>query len=83
MAERVKVGGKWVEPLEFNPDPELACEVEYGLVPGYPKVGVIHSWMAFDARYGPEHQRQIDWHIENGTEGAETWEVGKPAKPFA
>lgn len=37
----------------------------------------------FDPRYGPDSQSQIDWHIARGTPGAETWEVGKPAHPYA
>ena len=40
-------------------------------------VGVISNWMAFDPKYGPESERQIEWHKEHGTPGAEKWEVGK------
>jgi hypothetical protein len=37
---------------------------------------------AFDPRYGPDTQEQIDWHLRRGTPGAEGWEVGQPAKPY-
>ena len=45
--------------------------------------GRLISWMAFDPKYGPENQKQIDWHIRNDTRGAENWEVGHPTRPFA
>jgi hypothetical protein len=81
--ERIKVGGRWVEPIAFDPNPLYACHIERGLVPSNPGIGVVHSWMAFDPRYGPENEDQIEWHINHGTPGAETWEIGKPAAPFA
>lgn len=57
-------------------DPVLALEIvrnEHGN-------GVVQHWPAFDPAYGPESQKQIDWHIKRGTPGAEHWEVGKPVK---
>ena len=44
------------------------------------KHGRVSHFMAFDCRYGPESQAQIDWHVKNGTPGAETWEVGVPCR---
>lgn len=55
-----------------DPDPIYACDVT--------KDGKILHWMAFDMRYGPENQAQIDWHLNNGTPGASRWEIGKPCK---
>lgn len=40
-------------------------------------------WMAFDPRHGPESEAQIEWHLEHNTPGAELWEVGVPAAPYA
>jgi hypothetical protein len=41
---------------------------------------VFHHWMAFDPQYGPQSESQIEWHINNGTPGAKTWEVGVPVR---
>lgn len=40
--------------------------------------GFVSNWMAFDPKYGPESEKQIEWHRDHGTPGAEKWEVGKP-----
>lgn len=65
--------------VDFNP--LYASAVVYTGEPGK-SVGVIKSWMAFDPKYGPDSQEQIDWHIANSTPGAEQWEVGKPCHNF-
>ena len=68
-------GGK-PEPFKYDPNPLYACEVVPH--PLDPEVGVVKTWMAFDPRYGPESERQIEWHRRAGTPGASSWEVGKP-----
>lgn len=60
-------------------NPEYACETTTvrdadGNVLGQ----AVLNWMAFQKRYGPETQEQIDWHIAHGTPGAEKWKVGVP-----
>jgi hypothetical protein len=61
---------KYRKPLEFDPSPLYAVERQAD--------GTFSHWMAFDPKYGPASQAQIDWHIEHGTPGAEDWEVGVP-----
>jgi hypothetical protein len=56
-----------VEEAKFDPNP-IYCPDPAG---------------TFDPRYGPSHQSQIDYHVERGTPGAEDWEVGQPAAPYA
>lgn len=80
--ERIKVRGKWVTPAAFDHNPLYSCQVEYRTI-GTIQVGVVHSWMAFDPKYGPENQEQIEWHLKHQTPGAELWEVGAPAAPYA
>ncbi len=60
------------EPFKFDGSPEFACQVT--------SEGRVLSWMAFDPRYGPESESQIEWHRKSGTPGADRWEVGKPCK---
>lgn len=60
------------EPFKHDPSPEFACEVT--------KDGRIRSWMAFDPRYGPENEEQIEWHRRKGTPGAQNFKVGVPCK---
>lgn len=62
-----------VKPWDFDPNPMYACDVD-------PETGEVHVWMAFDPRYGPESQEQIDWHIKRQTPGSDTWEVGVPCE---
>lgn len=41
---------------------------------------VVKHWMAFDPYYGPESEKQIEWHQKHGTPGAENWKVGVPIR---
>ena len=66
---------RYAEPLAYDPNPLYAVKVDSD--------GHLHHWMAFDPRYGPEAERQITYHIDNGTPGAELWEVGQPSAPYA
>lgn len=59
----------------FDPNPIFACRVVYD---EETKIGHIVHDVAFDPKYGPDSQHQIDWHREMETPGAETWEVGVP-----
>lgn len=81
---RIRKDGKlvYVSPADLDPDPILACEVEWRDLPSGSRIGVVHNWMAFDCRYGPDEQAQIDWHVKHGTRGAESWEVGQPVPGF-
>jgi hypothetical protein len=63
-----------VKPLDYDPDPLFAVD----LIPGPDGITYVNHGVAFDCRYGPESQEQIDWHIKNGTPNAERWEVGVP-----
>ena len=62
----------WVDddPGDAHTNPVYSVGVREG--------GRLDHSMAFDPKYGPERQEQIDWHIHHRTPGAETWEVGKP-----
>lgn len=68
IQKQIRKNGKlvWVNVAEFDPNP-MFCPDRAG-------------W--FDPRYGPDTQEQIDYHVERGTPGADTWEVGEPAKPY-
>lgn len=71
--------GVQVKPYEYDEhNPLYSMEI----VPHPYEVGkyVIKHWMAFDPEYGPESEKQIEWHVAHGTPGAEAWEVGKPIK---
>lgn len=71
--------GVKIKPLQYDEhNPLYAMEV----IPVGDGTGrsVIKHWMAFDPYYGPESEKQIEWHVAHGTPGAETWEVGKPIK---
>lgn len=74
---RRKAGTPPPEPFKFDPNPLYACQVVYDEETG---IGMILDWMAFDPKYGPESQAQIDWHIAHDHPNASEWEVGKPAK---
>lgn len=66
-----------------DPNPLYACAVVYAPDDKDKKgVAVVKSWMAFDPRYGPETQEQLDWHIANEIPGANQWEVGKACHNF-
>ena len=66
--QKVRKNGRmvWVEVAEYDPNP-LYCP---------------ENSAAFDPRYGPATEEQIEWHRKRGCPGAETWEVGQPARPF-
>lgn len=70
---------RYVEPLKADPNPVYACQV----VRTTDGEGQVLHWMAFDPRYGPSSESQIDWHVKHGTPGAELWEVGQPSAPYA
>lgn len=78
--QRIRKDGKlvYVTEAEYDHDPMLAVAVEYVEGPGGQKLGVVQNWMAFDPRYGPENEQQIEWHVAHGTPGAEKFEVGVP-----
>ncbi len=63
--------------LTYDPSPLYALALG---PPSTDGVRQVRSWMAFDPQYGPEQERQITWHIEHETPGAETWEVGVPVE---
>ena len=65
---------RYAQPLDFDPSPLYAVDLVDG---------VFEHWMAFDPRYGPENKEQIEWHVDHKTPGAELWEVGAPAAPYA
>ena len=67
--KRIRSGGrvKYVQPAEFDPNPLYCPDLR----------------MAFDPKYGPVTEAQIEYHRKRKTPGAEEWEVGQPAKPFA
>lgn len=66
-----KKNNQVVKTWEYDSDPAVALDVN-------PDTGVVQSWMAFDPKYGPETQEQIDWHVKRGTPGANTWDIGVP-----
>ena len=71
MAMRRRRNNQEVNPWDFDPNPQYACAVDK-------ETGQVHVWMAFDPKYGPETEAQIQWHKDHGTPGAETWEIGVP-----
>lgn len=79
--QRIRKDGKtvYVDTGEGDArtNPEYSCDVEYVEVGGQ-RIGIVQNWMAFDPRYGPENQQQIDWHIAHGTPRAESFEIGVP-----
>lgn len=60
------------EEFRFDPSPLYSCAVDPD--------GRVHDWMAFDPAYGPDSEKQIEWHKKRGTPGAEGWKVGVPCK---
>lgn len=58
------------DPFPWDSSPQYACDVTGD--------GRILHWMAFDPQYGPESEKQIEWHRRNGTPGAERWKIGVP-----
>ncbi len=70
---------RYTEPLKYDPNPLYASETVYDSEGN----GQVLHWMAFDPRYGPSSDSQIEWHIKRGTPGAELWEVGQPSAPYA
>jgi hypothetical protein len=83
MADRraIRKDGKLVytEATTFDPSPYYACEVtEVKDSDGNVLGKAVLNWMAFDPKYGPDDQEQIDWHIAHGTPGAAKWKVGEP-----
>jgi hypothetical protein len=58
--------------LEYDPSPEFAVEIRSD--------GTVSHFMAFDHRYGPESQDQIDFFKRRNYPGADKWEVGKPIR---
>lgn len=65
--------GTPIYELEQDPSPEYAVLVD-------PATGFVHHWIAFDPRYGPESEKQIEWWRDHGYPGAEDWEVGTPVR---
>lgn len=66
--------------LEFDPSPEWACVLVKDEGTG---LGRVSSWVAFDPRYGPETEAQIEYWQRRGYPGADTWEVGKKVKVYS
>jgi hypothetical protein len=59
-------------PHEFDPSPLYAVEIAYR----GDGIGVLDHSPAFDPAYGPEAQRQIDWHRrEHGERHVRGWKV--------
>lgn len=62
------------EKPKWDPNPILAFAVR----DNGDGTHTIQHWPAFDPQYGPESERQIEWHQRRGTPGVETWRVGVP-----
>lgn len=77
--QRIRKNGRYAyvdtDAGDAHTNPLYSCEVL-----GKPgdEVRLVATWMAFDPKYGPESDKQIEWHVAHGTPGAETWEVGVP-----
>jgi hypothetical protein len=70
--KRIRQNGKlvWITPFEFDPSPLCAVEVR-------PDGTLDHSG-AFDPRYGPSSEAQIEYHEQLGQLDTTEWEVGQP-----
>lgn len=75
---RIRKDGHLVYTTEYkyDPGPRFACEVQEPDENGHRQ---ITHWMAFDPKYGPESQAQIDWFTDRGVDTSE-WKVGESCK---
>jgi hypothetical protein len=81
--QRIKQDGKYVyvdtDTGDATTNPYFSCETtEVKDQDGNVLGKAVLNWMAFDPKYGPENEQQIEWHVAHGTPGAEKWEVGVP-----
>lgn len=59
-----------------DPSPEFTVE----LVRDERGIGHFDHRFAFDPRYGPEHESQIEYHEAKGHWDTTDWEVGQPVQ---